>query len=248
MNCTTLSHTTGRGCKTAIPPMLMALAMLAPTIAFGGVIYDNGAPNHLSSADPNPANNISYFIGSEDFTLASSETVGAVRVWLLGNSGYAGAIAWAIYANTTSNQPGTVLTSGNSGASFTATGFVSDGGLSEYEMDFSITPFVASAATKYWLGIRSAVPNPESFPATIPPFDWEWTSPNGTSISTFYGYGCCGAPVGWFPLNYASSGINRGAEHAFQLLDAAPEPSTYLLFGAGLVALYAWRRGRRPRP
>lgn len=175
------------------------------------VIYDNGAPNHVDG------NNIAYFIGAEDFTLNSSQTITAVRAWLLGNSGYAGSIAWAIYANS-GNSPGAVLASGASPATFTATGFVSNQGAPEYQMDFPITPFTAAASTTYWLGIRNNVPDPENFPTPIPPFQWEWTNPNSSLTSWFYGYGCCGAPTGWYELNYSGVGLDLGAEHAFQLL------------------------------
>jgi pimeloyl-ACP methyl ester carboxylesterase len=174
------------------------------------VIYDNGAPNHVS------ASNMAYFIGAEDFTLASSETIVAVRAWLSGDSGYAGSIEWAIYADG-GQQPGAVLASGNSPATFTATGVVNDDGFTEYQMDFPIPPFLAAGYTTYWLGIRNAVPNPQHFPSSLPPFDWEFTNYNSTFTSWFYGYGCCGAPRGWNPYCYGCE-YNNSSEHAFQLL------------------------------
>jgi hypothetical protein len=191
------------------------------------VVYDNGLPTHALPLGT--GNNIAYFIGAEDFTLTTTQTIRAVRAWLYGNSGYAGAIAWAIYSNI-GNQPGAVLASGNAAATFTATGFLWIDGTPEYEMDFPIPPFTATASTTYWLGIRNAVSSPENFPSNIPPFDWEVTSPNGTLTSFFFGYGCCGAPPGWYPLNYSGVGINLGGEHAFELLGV---PSLSLLISGG---------------
>src|SRR3974390_2141554 len=85
------------------------------------VVYNNGAPT--DALPLGPGNNIAYFIGAEDFTLASTEGITAVRAWLYGDSGYAGSIAWAIYTNTAS-APGAVLASGASPATFTPTGFI----------------------------------------------------------------------------------------------------------------------------
>src|ERR1700722_4085200 len=180
------------------------------------VIYNNGAPNHNSFA-----NNITFFIGAEDFTLSSTQTINAARIWVYG-PGYSGSIHWTIYANA-SNQPGNILASDTSKATLTSTGFVSAEGFAEYIVDFSIDAFTATAGTTYWLGVQDAIPNPTVFPPSVIPFDWEWTNPNSTLTSWFYGYGCCGAPTGWYQLNYSSFGSNQGSEHAFELLgEAAP--------------------------
>jgi hypothetical protein len=202
-----------RSCVVEV--ILLALCSTIVDAQQPTVVYNNGLPTHALPLGP--GNNIAYFIGAEDFILTSTQTIGGVRAWLYGNSGYAGSIAWAIYSNI-GNQPGAVVASGNAAATFTATGFVWSDGTPEYEMDFAIPPFTATASTTYWLGIRNAVPNPDNFPSTIPPFDWELTSPNGTLTSFFFGYGCCGAPSGWYPLNYSGVGINLGGEHAFELL------------------------------
>jgi hypothetical protein len=205
-----------RSCAVAV--VLLALGSPASEAQQPSVVYNNGLPTHAFNSE----NNIAYFIGAEDFTLTSTQTIEAVRAWLYGDSGYSGSIAWAIYSNS-GNQPGAVLASGNASATFTPTGFVWSDGTPEFQMDFPIPPFTAMASTTYWLGIRNAVPNPENFPASKPNFNWEWTNPNPSLASWFYGYGCCGAPTGWYPLNYSGVGLNQGSEHAFELL-GIPSP------------------------
>ncbi len=175
-----------------------ALLLVAALLAFESqafaqsapsrVVFDNGLPAHTDS------NNVAYFIGAEDFTFDTDQQIGGIQIWLHGNSGYAGVIDWAIYTDA-GGSPGAVLSSGGSSATFKATGYVWPDGTPEYRMDFQFTPFKASANTRYWFGFRNGVPDPSNWPDHIPPFNWEWTSPNNSLTSYFYGYGCCGAPT-----------------------------------------------------
>jgi hypothetical protein len=191
--------------------VFVLLALWAANANSQNVIYNNGAPNNFN------ANNITYFIGAETFQFPTAQTVTAVRAWVMGASQFAGHIDWMIYADN-SGQPGDVLSSGSQASvTFTATG-ASVGTFPVSQMDFNISSFAAAANTPYWLGIRNG-PAPTDFPPGNS-FDWVWTDSTGPATSYFYGYGCCGAPTGWYPV---------GAEHAFELL-SGPSYSTCLLY------------------
>lgn len=210
----------------------VALLLCAATTIFAGtVVYNNGAPNQGSG------NEMTNWIQAEDFTLGQTTTITDVHFWTIelpNPSGYAGSIWYGIYTDN-GGQPnlGAPAVEGFlSGADLTrtSTGNIVQGSYDEYAYSFDIQPFVALAGQTYWLGLHNGDLTNDARAEVY----WETTGINGTST----GHEDILPTAG-------DSWSDNGQEHAFQLTGGGvPEPTTLILFGAGLAGLALVRRRR----
>src|ERR1035437_3892590 len=75
--------------------MLVAVLMCMVSASFAGTVYNNGGPNQQSG------NEITQWIGAEDFMIPTPTTVTDVHFWSLEDPGgtFAGSIWYGIYNN-----------------------------------------------------------------------------------------------------------------------------------------------------
>jgi hypothetical protein len=191
---------------------------LAPHLAVGQVVYDNGGPNQAGG------NEMTAWIQAENFAFGTATSFQSVRFWDLDRYpglSYQGSIVWQIYGNS-AGQPGALLSSGTASPVRTATGAV--GPYTEYQNDFSVGS-ISLGPGMYWLGLHNG---PLSTSSAFE-FYWEATgqanSPAGQQQ---------GPPFG------GSAWGSTGQEHAFQLL-SVPEPSAWALLCLGLVSRILFR-------
>ncbi|PWU05023.1 MAG: hypothetical protein C5B51_15785 [Terriglobia bacterium] len=193
------------------------------------VVYDNGSPDQTTGDE------MTHLIQSEDFVLGANATITDVIFWALDSSpsGYQGTITWVIAADS-GGAPGAALASGSTTATVTGTGntVVIDAlARSEEMVSFSIPAFAALAGTKYWLELHNG--------------------PAGTTDDLGYFWETSST----FPLDDLTPGqeillpggdlwSTNGNEHAFQLVEAVPEPTEYVLLFplTGLALFMASRR------
>jgi PEP-CTERM motif len=202
--------------------MAAAFLLLFVSFASADVLYDNGPIDGTVDAF---TINLGKTV-SNSFSLSSNSTVTGVTFgsWDFPRDPIS-TIDWAI---TTDHLGGTTLFSG-SGATV-ANSFMTTNsyGYHIYENNFSLSALL-SAGT-YWLQLSNAVtPNGNGV---------FWDENNGPSSAYSSGLG-----------NLANYDINgtTGSE-SFQITGRAasvPEPTTMLLFGAGLAGLTAIRRKNR---
>lgn len=196
---------------------------LAVSPARGAVIYANGVP------DSSSGNEMTQWIQTEDFALASTAIVTDVRFWALG-PGYQGGIYWQVYSDSAGN-PGSVLYSGY--ATPTVASYPGAGccGMSGYQFDFSVGSISLTGGVPYHLGLHNGPL------ATTTRMDFYWSTAAGNAT---------GSGLEWDLLG-ATSWYNNGQEHAFELYGGAgvPEPATTALMGAGLALLAAARFRRK---
>jgi hypothetical protein len=192
-----------------------------PSAAASVVIYDNGAPNHLS------ANNLGYARQADDFTLVCCSTVTDIHFWSLElDAAYRGSISWAILGDQ-GGAPGSLTLASGVQSAVTRTSLGSYLGMNEYRNDFNLNVPLSLGAGTFWLVLHNGSFNDLGDPNE---FLWETANPNATTR----GYES-------FDANHPAWSSN-GNEHAFQIT-AVPEPMTALMLLAG-VALTACMRRR----
>lgn len=182
------------------------------------MIVNNGTPNQSGGSD------LITNISADDFTLTDTYIINLVRYWTLqDNAGsYTGPTDWSVLADS-SGAPGSTVASGSFTATQAATG-QSFNGLSEFEHTAAVS--INLGPGTYWFALSST-----SSPGSV---NWAFNNAlSGTAQAFEVGVGP------WGPIS---------AELAFQLegdLDSGiPEPSTYGLISAGLIAIVAHRRRR----
>lgn len=199
------------------------LAAVLSTVAQAGIVYNNGSPNQASG------NEMTEWIQSEDFTLASATTITGVLFWSFDVGLADGSLSWIIYSDS-AGTPGAVIGSGNTNA-ITRTAGASLFSGTEYMNEFFITPTALTAGT-YHLGLHNGALSV----TTRSEFYWETT---GVQIGSFGLEDI--APFGVYGWN------SNGQEHAFLLTSdesTVPEPGSIALLGiaAGMGLLLARRR------
>ena len=216
--------------------VLLLAAVLSARSLTAGMIFDNGTPNGVNGDE------LTIFVESEDFTLASSYSLTDVRFWAFeaeGSNAYQGSIAWSIYADN-AGTPGAILYSGTATATpFDGTDYAAAGccGLQEgLQLDFSVGAIPLAGGTTYHLGLHNG---PLTVTSANGPFFWSTTYPNSSPGGLKQA-----SPFGSSDWTITSDG-NVWNEHAFQLLeDPVPEPATFGMLGAGLLGLAAFARRR----
>jgi PEP-CTERM motif len=204
---------------------LLATLAILPFTGSAATVFDNGGYNL------NGGNGMGDAIQAEDFILGATSNLTGIRFWSLEASGaYLGSITWGIYSDAP-GSPSTLLATGNTTLSTVATPD-SAFGMGIFQNDFSINVANLVAGT-YWLALHDGLSSDVSFQD----YYWAYTDPNGVNIGTNIGHEFS-LPLGvtWDPGD---------GEHAFQVFGdapgAAPEPSTMIMFGGGLLAIAASR-------
>ena len=197
--------------------------------AFAAVIYDNGVPDerYIWFSDTS----YSSFRNADSFILQSGlNTITDIHWW------------GAYYTENTPPQadnftikiyetaavaalPGSLLYTNHIGAVTRADSNLTGlDGLDIYAYSFFLDPLSLTAGTTYWLEIMNATLNESNI--------WGWSTASDTPGHALWD---------------GSSWLTRDDELAFYLTNDAtpvPEPSTFLLLGAGLAGLAVWRRKR----
>lgn len=182
------------------------------------MIVNNGTPNQSGGAD------LIANIGADDFTLTDSYIINLVRYWTLqDNAGsYTGPTEWSVLSDS-SGAPGSAVASGSFTATQSATG-QSFSGLSEFEHTSAVNIILGPGT--YWFALSST-----SSPGSV---NWGFTNAVSGNAQAF--------EIGVGPWGSIS------AELAFQLegdLDTGvPEPATFGIIGAGLLAIFVHNRRR----
>jgi hypothetical protein len=207
------------------PPLknLLGCTFLFLTLAGvsqAGIVVYQALPNQSGGSDMNS------FLEADDVTFNTPLALTRLTFWSLQGSAadYAGSIAWSINSNIAPGVPGAALVSGSATPVPVAT-VNSAFGLNEFSYSFPISATVAAGT--YWIVLHNGPTN--AIPATD--FFWEWSNGNSGN-SQSQDLSSPGQP--W---------LSNFAELALQV-EAAPEPSSMLLLGAGLLAL-GFARGRR---
>lgn len=193
------------------------------------VVYDNGAPNLVSGTA------MGNFIQAEDFMLPADTLITDVHFWSVeAVNTFSGSIDYAFYTdNGGSPNLGAPAVEGfAAGTSLTrtATGNSLFNLYNEFSYNFNVTPFIAGAGVRYWLGLHNGPLTNDA----VQFFFWESAAAN----ATISGKEDILPPAG-------DGWINNEQEHAFELTGVAvtvPEPTTLTLLGLGLASLGFSRR------
>ena len=227
--------------RLVIVAMVLSAVTLVATPSIAGVIWYNGDFDHASGL----ANEINTFVSDarvyDDFVLSAPATVGAVFSNNLMNFTGVTQAFWEIRSGVSAGNGGTVVASGTSAATQSATG-ASGFGLVEYTIRVGGLSVNLASGT-YWLAVA--------------PLGTGGDGGDLSYISTTSGLNAIGLPAGnnanaffdsaYFGNNFSSTTASFGSEHhdySMGVESQVPEPGTLLLLGAGLTALRA-RRGRR---
>ena len=175
-------------------------------------IFDNGTPDLQNGFE------MSNWIEADQFILTTGATVQSVKFWDLERIGFfQSTIPWAIYSNSGSNKPGSLIASGvSSNLTHILTGRNDGFGYIEFVSTFDITPVSLPAGT-YWLALHNG-----PFSYRIQQVYWETANHPSTIPSQ-----CDIAPFNGNWLNNFSSN-NPAPKLAFQLTGTVITPATLL--------------------
>ena len=191
----------------------LCIALLAgATLSHAAVLY-SAPPNQSGGSD------LTSYLAADNATFAGVATLTQIKFWSLQSSvaDYTGSIAWSINPDAAS-APGAVLFSGSATPTGVATGN-SGLGLNEFSYAFPINVVVLPGT--YWVVLHNGPTG--SFDPNLT-FYWGWSSDSGNSVSQDLSI-----PPAWF---------GNSAELAMELQGSeTPEPASFLLLGAGLLAL-----------
>jgi hypothetical protein len=218
--------------------LLSAAALVSPSIARGGTIWDNG------TADQSNGLWLTRSTVGDDFTIGADASVSQVRFWSVERQGqsvtpYQGHLAWAIIsdlggANQSylfSGETDAVTRTYNGPTALSCCGSVL---FDEYENEFSIGTIRLGPGT-YWLALHAGAPNAISY---LGEMYWETAATSSSAKAKVF---LLDLPeYGWTTYPY---------QLAFQLTSDAtvPEPSGILLVLTGTVVILLLRLGSRRR-
>lgn len=203
-----------------IPWLWIALLFwLAACPADAATVFSNGGPNLLGG------NEMTAWVGAEDFVLAADATLTDGHFWTLetpDGSPWDGTLDYYLFLSDTGRPAATPFSTGSAvNVVRTPTGNADSGDLEvEYSFDFA-APVALSGGTTYWLGLHLAA----NF--TRNDIYWENTSAGFGSD----GLASLGGPSG----NWS----HTMKEHAFFLTGSTvPEPSSLTLTAFAIITLH----------
>jgi hypothetical protein len=209
------------------------------------IIYDGGAPTNWPLAQANTR------VNAEDFTFDAAYIWTDVHFWTMEVAptrlnAWDGTLNYYVFADNGSNKPGSLLYSG-AGTNIvrTSTAFTNPSlGLSGWQYSFDLASPIDDllANTKYWLGLQLDA-NLQLVPGTTPGIYWAMTEDGFDAVN----YWSNSLSFTTWNLNGTAGGKSEGLAFYLTGTEAAPvpEPSTFILLGAGLAGLAAMGIRRR---
>jgi hypothetical protein len=216
---------------------LTAALVVCAAGAWGSVIFDGGTPGAPLGGPELTSNEV-----AASFTLLGQASVTGFDFWSVdfqppAFEGFSGTLLWTIFQddNGKPGSPVAFLPAGISQRTVVQTDTILKYPVTVYQNTVTLTPSTLNPGT-YWLGLRNA--------ASVSGFDgFLWAETDGSFMSTL-------AAQSESATLTASGWVDSGLSLSFRINGtqtrepiAAPEPSTLLLAGGGLL-LSAARRIR----
>lgn len=193
------------------PCIVMALVSALP--GSSATLYNNGSPNQQDGED------ISLFIGADDFVLNSDAIVNGATFWASADvdpffSQFSGTVGWGIFADN-SGLPGPLIASGSDSSPTLSDTGVQILGTEEYQISFAIPSIPLDTGT-YWLGLHE---NTFGTPDDGTTVYWDTTGSQSGSVAMITSD--LSGMSGWF-VGLGGS----GSDLAFELSGSSEEPTS----------------------